>query len=157
MNNSQMQPVIRRVVQLLVAGDYKAVERLSGGRLLTAEEIKEGIEEYGRTLVMPPDETFEELDVVETGTPNAPSYAIQFDLWTVEGGHSDLTLSLTLTRKDDDSYALQIDDLRSLIEACHALTSLRSSGASQSCPCLHRNLAQPGKPRKYRARTSQRI
>jgi hypothetical protein len=114
MNNSQMQPVLRRVVHLLVAGDYKAVERLSGGRLLTAEEIKEGIEEYGRTLVTPPDETFEELDVVQTGTPNAPSYAIQFDLWTAEEGHSDLTLSLTLTRKDDDSYDLQIDDLHVL-------------------------------------------
>jgi hypothetical protein len=63
---------------------------------------------------MPPDEAFEDLDVVDVDASGPMRHGVRFDLWTAQEGRSDLTLEMTITDVGADSYDLQIDDLHVL-------------------------------------------
>lgn len=58
---------VRQVVVLLVSRDWVALEQLTSGRRLSAEEVERAVSEYPGTLSMPPDKVLEFLDVVEVG------------------------------------------------------------------------------------------
>jgi hypothetical protein len=87
---------IKSVVSLLVTGEYETLASLTSGRMLSAEEMRRAVEDYGRTLVMPPDKAFAELDhgTVKDSTPPRHWYAVP--LWTLEQGRSDLEMQLAL-------------------------------------------------------------
>ena len=89
MDALKMRKTVRRSVELLVAGDYEGLERASRGHRLTAEQLRQAVEEYGRELRMPPEVVFDNLDVneIEGAIPRASWVLV--DLWTVEG--DDLT------------------------------------------------------------------
>jgi len=114
MTDQRIREVVRSVVGLLARRDYEALQRLSRGRRLTATELRQAVEEYGRTIIMPPDEAFEDLDVVDVDAPSPMRHGVRFDLWTAQEGRSDLTLEMTITDVGADSYDLQIDDLHVL-------------------------------------------
>ena len=59
---------VRQIVELLVAGEYAQVARVTRGERLDAASIERAIREYGRKLVMPPDTAFGQLDVVQVKT-----------------------------------------------------------------------------------------
>jgi hypothetical protein len=63
---------------------------------------------------MPPELVFDNLDVVgiEGAAPRA--WSVLVDLWTVEEGHSDLTLELLLTDTGGELYNIEIYDLHVL-------------------------------------------
>ena len=108
-----MREAVRRVVAALVRGDYGALESLSGGVRLTAAEMARAVREYGRTLVMPPEEAFG-LDVIEIEGARPREWRVSVDLWTVEEGQSDLTLELTLRESDKEIYDVEIDNIHVL-------------------------------------------
>ena len=114
MTDQRIREVVRRVASLLAHGDYDALERLSRGKRLTAAELKQAVQEYGRTLVMPPDEAFERLDVVDVDAFSPKRHGVRLDLWTAQEGRSDLTLEITITDTGPESYDVQIDDLHVL-------------------------------------------
>jgi hypothetical protein len=106
--------VIREIVSLLVQGNFESVQRLSKGIRLTAEEMRDAIEEYGRQLVMPPSEAFESLDVVKVDDVEPQRWSVRFDLWTKKEGRSDLSLELTLIERTGESLDVEIDDIHVL-------------------------------------------
>ncbi len=106
-----VQECVRSVVALLVAGDWSGLERLTSGRRLSAEEIQLAVIGYGRTLVTPPDEALNMLDVVEVAAALTRTLRIRVPLWTVEEGRSDLELELTLREVIDGVFSVQLDDL----------------------------------------------
>ena len=114
MDKSKIRDTVRRLVEMLVVGDYHGLERASQGRRLTAEQLRQAVEEYGRELRMPPELVFDDLDVVgiEGAAPRA--WSVLVDLWTVEEGRSDLTLELVLTETGGEQYDIQIWDLHVL-------------------------------------------
>lgn len=115
--NKNTEVRIRRtlacVVEMLVKGEYSELEALSNGVRLQAEHIKLSIDDYGKTLIQPPDEAYDEIDVVQIDGKTPFDYSIRFRLFTHEEGRSDLELQATFV--DDDPTAelmrVEIDDL----------------------------------------------
>jgi hypothetical protein len=82
---------------------------------LTAEQLRQAVEEYGRELQKPPEVVFDNLDVngIEGAIPRA--WWVLVDLWTVEEGRSDLTLELRLTdNTGGELYDIEINNLHVL-------------------------------------------
>jgi hypothetical protein len=102
---------VRAVVALLVAGEYDEVERRTGGKRLTSADIAAAVTAYGRRLVHPPQEAFDELDVVRVAGVVPPTWSVRVGLWSAEEGRSDLTLELTVTQGGGGSYGVELDDL----------------------------------------------
>ena len=53
---------------------------------MKAEYTSDGVNEYGRTLAMPPEAAFESLDVVQVTRAFSDQYSVRFDLYIEEGG-----------------------------------------------------------------------
>lgn len=104
--------LIQHVVELLVAGRYQELERLSQSRRLNAGEIEQAVLDYGRTMVMPPGRALE-MDVVEVEHQKPPAFAVTVTLWSREEGRSNLSLELTLI-EHDEGPVVEIDNLHVL-------------------------------------------
>ena len=113
MTTEQLRQIARQLVALLVAKNYEELERITRGQRLSSNALRLAVNQYGRRLVMPPDERFKELHCVPVRDAKPPAYGIRFDLWTAEEGRSDLTLEFSV-RGNDDSYDIELDDLHVL-------------------------------------------
>jgi hypothetical protein len=109
-------------VGLLVRGQYEVLERMTQGKRMPAEEMARAISEYGRRLKLPPPEAYADLRHVTErewacGRFCGPgegrhAYYVEFPLWTVEEGQSDLELVLVLVEVMDDVYGVELHDIR---------------------------------------------
>lgn len=107
------ESVVREVVDHLARGEYhEAVESCDASRL-TAEEVKQVVLDYGRTLAAPPADAYKELDVVQIIDPSRQAWSVRVPLWTQEEGRSDLTLELTVVLSGDKP-SIELDDLHVL-------------------------------------------
>jgi hypothetical protein len=113
-DKSKIRDTVRRLVEMLVAEDYDSIEEATRGRRLTAEQLSQAVDEYGRELQMPPEVVFHNLDVneIEGAIPRAAWVLV--DLWTVEEGRSDLTLEIRITDTGGDLYDIEINNLHVL-------------------------------------------
>lgn len=109
----KLSRTIQRLMGHLVRGDYAAVETLTAGQRLSADQIEHAIAEYGRRLVAPPSD-ISPRSIVETEASNPDRWSVYVDLWTEEEGRSDLTLELTLTESSRETYDVQIDNIHVL-------------------------------------------
>jgi hypothetical protein len=91
-----VEVTVRAVVDLLVRGEYEAVERMAEGERMSAGEIDQAISEYGRTLVRPDLAEWWPLVEITPVTAERGKVHVAAPLWTVEEGRSDLTLELWL-------------------------------------------------------------
>jgi hypothetical protein len=94
---TSVEVAVGTVFDLLVRGEYEAVERMTEGDRMSAGEISEAISEFGRTLVRPDTEEWWPLVVVTPVTAERGKLHVAAPLWTAEEGRSDLTLELWLT------------------------------------------------------------
>ena len=108
LDREKAEATVCHVVGLLAAGDYRALEQLSGGGL-SAHEVRQSVEDYGRSVLPSP---FEMGEPVAVTGPRA--WAVDMDLHTAEEGRSDLTLSLTLLDDPGPLYGVRLDDLHVL-------------------------------------------
>ena len=99
---------VRYVVGLLASEDYDSLGRLSDGTL-TADELRLAISRYGGVVLAEPFD-LGEFEALDSGS----GWWTDVDLYTVEEGRSDLTLSLTLLDASGAHYGVQIEDLRTL-------------------------------------------
>ena len=103
---------IRAVVDTLVKGHFDQLERDGRSGRLSAHELQEALQAYGRTIIPLPDEAFR-LAAVYPITGKTATWAIDLPLWTAEEGRSDLTLSLTVSASQHGVH-VEIDDLHTL-------------------------------------------
>lgn len=106
--------MLQYIIRLLVEKKYKELERLTSSRRLTSLEIENAIADYGEVLIFPPDEAFNQIDVIEINGSNPKSWSIRFDLWTEVEGLSDLSLEATLKLNKEKSLDVEIDNLHML-------------------------------------------
>ena len=104
-----LRPAIRDVVHELTAGNYELLERDGRTGRLTASEVRDAIQEYGRTLIDLPAVAFDEGG--DSFQINNSRWAVDQDLWTAEDGHSDLTLELDAVVTADGTWSVVITDL----------------------------------------------
>jgi hypothetical protein len=91
-----VEVTVRTLVDLLVRGEYEAVERMTEGDRMSAREIDQEISEYGRTLARPDPAEWWPLVEITPVTAERGKLHVAVPLWTVEEGRSDLTLELWL-------------------------------------------------------------
>lgn len=103
--------LLRQLVGWFVLGDFQAIADRSKGVRLTPDMMRRAIKEYGRTLVMPPEEAFSNIDAIRVSMTDQPTWSIRFDLWTKEEGRSDLSLECTIIVCSDGFIDLEIDNL----------------------------------------------
>lgn len=111
--NEQLRQPVREIVELLAAGKYAEVEALTGGIRLSAQEMAKAIVDYGRQLVIPPEEAFGLMDVVEVRNVQPPRWSVTMPLWTREEGRSDLSLELTVVG-GQKGCGVELDDIHAL-------------------------------------------
>jgi hypothetical protein len=106
-----MRVLIRRLVDDLVVGNYAQIEDSGRAGRLDQEAIQRAILTYGRTLIALPESALETAHVypLDQGASNL----VEVELWTVEEGCSDLTLSVLI--KNDGAHAqISIQDIHVL-------------------------------------------
>ena len=109
---ARIRATMRYIVQLLVERDYMELQKVTNATRLTAEHIESGVKEYGCTLVMPPDERFDDIDVIEIENSEKGEYSVRFRLFTEEEGESDLELQATLIDSPSAKFMLvEIDGI----------------------------------------------
>ncbi|MGH3973073.1 MAG: DUF7668 domain-containing protein [Pseudonocardiaceae bacterium] len=106
-----IKTAVQIAIDLLVRGEFDALEAMIRGRRLNAAQMAAAINEYGRTLVVPPEYAWELLDVVQVTNSDPPLYDVRMPLFTKEEGRSDLTLFLTLREFDRGLLETEIDGI----------------------------------------------
>ena len=91
----ELVPALKDLIGELVRGNYTQLEADGRAGRLSADEIEQAIASYGCTLVEIPDEVLRNTEAIPIESEGA-CWAVDVDLWTREGGRSDLTLSLTM-------------------------------------------------------------
>ena len=104
---------LRRIIKLFVDGNYSALAIKAQGIRLSANDMKYAIRTYGKSLVFPPDEAFDNIDIIEVKNSKPRRYSLRFDFWTKEEGRSDLTLEATVI-EDAERLRWEIDDIHVL-------------------------------------------
>lgn len=112
--DQRVRATVLQLLHWLVAGDYAAIEQFTLGVRLSASLLHQAIADYGRTLVMPPASSLDQLDVIEIDGSNPKAWSVRVDLWTVEEGRSDLTLECTLMDRPGDLLTAEVDNLHVL-------------------------------------------
>ena len=103
---------IRDLVHQLVTGNFDLLQSDGRAGRVTAEQLAQGITEYGRTLVDLPEAAWDLAVCYQIdGKPGV--FAVDLPLWTREEGRSDLTLQFMLM-VTADGPRLEIDDLHVL-------------------------------------------
>ena len=110
----KISDAVRRLVEMLVAEDYDGIEEATRSRRLTADQLRQAVDEYGRELRMPPEVAFHNFDVNEIEGAIPREAWVLADLWTVEEGRSDLTLEIRITDTGGEIYDIEINNLHVL-------------------------------------------
>lgn len=108
----EVRNAVERLVDDIVAGRFQDLE--ADGRIgrLTADELRNAVAQYGRTITPLPRECWSLADeFADEARPDELS--LDIPLWTVEEGRSDLTLSVSC-RRDRTGIFVAIDDLHVL-------------------------------------------
>jgi len=104
---------VRQIVALLATKDYDQIMCLTGGQRLDAIAIESAIRGYGKTVVLPPDSAFDDLNIVRVQNAHPPRWSVRMGLWTAEEGRSDLSVELTVI-ECESGYVIELDDIHVL-------------------------------------------
>ena len=113
MSLNELRLATRDIVDQLVSGDYESLVKQVAKSRLTSDDLRNVIVDYGRKLVSPPMDAYQDLDAVRIEDTNAPTWSVRAPLWTVEEGRSDLTLELTIVL-GSNTPRVELDDLHAL-------------------------------------------
>lgn len=113
MVNSNVRDRIKQTLiivnDMLVRGDYAGLADLCGGLHLKANNIQSEIVGYGRKLIYPPNEAYEDVDAIQIQGRFPVQYSIRFPFFTEEEGRSDLELQATFIDSDPNSGIMRIE------------------------------------------------
>lgn len=107
----QIIQITKQIMFLLKCKNFTTLIGITGGERITGKEIENEINAYGRTIIIPPDMAYDEIDIIKCVDMNR--FSVNMPFWTSEEGRSDLTLQLTIdfsTKKP----IIAIDDIHVL-------------------------------------------
>jgi len=111
--NDKLREPVNQIISLLVAAKYAELEEQTHGVRLSANAMAKAIAEYGRTLVLPPEDGFSLMNVVEVTNAHPKRWSVAMPLWTKEEGRSDLTVEMTIVERES-IFSVELDDIRVL-------------------------------------------
>ena len=110
-----VEDVVLSVVLMLVEGEYKTLEAMTGGVMLSADHMANAIDQYGHALVMPAStDLLASAVYIEIAPPDPRRLAVDVPLWTADEGRSDLTAQMTLTEVSPGLWDIELNDIRVL-------------------------------------------
>jgi hypothetical protein len=112
-SNELLKATARSLAEQLARGEYEAVIAESSASRLRADDLRNVVRDYGRTLVAPPETAYQDLDAVAVRGTTPPRWSVRAPLWTKEEGRSDLTLELTVIL-NAVRVSFELDDLHVL-------------------------------------------
>ena len=111
--NEKIKLIVKQILSWLAVGDFAKLVELTKGIRMSGDEIKMAIQDYGKTLCVPPEDAFGLMDVVEIRNASIPQFSARMPLWTKEEGRSDLTLELTI-KMPNKKAEVELDDIHVL-------------------------------------------
>jgi hypothetical protein len=109
-----LKPTLKKLVADLVSGDHSMLEQDGRSGRLDAKQIEGAILRYKCHLIDPPISAYDDLEAFYIKGSVPPAWAVDIDLWTIEEGRSDLTLSVTISEENPNVIRIEIDDLHVL-------------------------------------------
>lgn len=101
----------KHIVQMLVKCDYDAIVKYTNGIRLPKDEIEYAVKDYGCKIVMPPEDVFDNLDVVEVENTSPREWSVRCPLWTKEEGPSDLSVEMSMIEESADRLRVELDNI----------------------------------------------
>ncbi|MFE9751040.1 hypothetical protein ACFYOT_39560 [Saccharothrix saharensis] len=106
----EVRRLVRRAVGMLAAGEFHELERWTGGRRLSAEDMAQVLERYEVLPVLPTDEElFAETDFYDV-SGDGSAYHVETNLWS-DHGVTDLQLRLDIAETTPGHYSVEVNDL----------------------------------------------
>ena len=113
-DTTRLSATLAAVDKLLHERRYSELALLTGGKRLTADQIRSGIEDYPEELTTRPAYDLTDGDVVYVDGSIPAEWSVYLHLWRKDGGRSDLTAELTLVDTDAGLYRVEIDGIHVL-------------------------------------------
>lgn len=111
----KMKKNITRLMELFVEKRYSEIAGWSKNIRLTADEIKEAIDDYGRgqKVVSPPPDFLNHVDFMQIADADdgRKQWYVVFDLWMDKDGKSDLSVELTFIDSPEECYDIEVDNI----------------------------------------------
>lgn len=108
MGPNELGLVAKHVMKLLVEQRFDELEKATGGKNLSADDMVTAVEDVGSALVMPPENVWRDLRVMSVRNwPGA--YNVKLDLWTARGRTSN-SVELTIHVKNGKPV-IEVDDI----------------------------------------------
>ena len=106
---------VKEIVKKLVNGEYKLLEQSGKLDNITSDELEDAIIQYGESLSLPPEESYNKIDIFKLTNPKKyrEEYFVDMDLWT-DGHKSDLTLSCEVTVNDNNEVNVTVSSVHVL-------------------------------------------
>lgn len=114
MDTDSVREAVRKLISLLVAGDFSALKQANMLGPSTQEEYAAALQRYLRgreVLTEPPEAEYAKLDLYKTADANRQR--LDFDLWTTNG-RSDLTAQIYVEQLPSGAIHVTLYDLRVL-------------------------------------------
>jgi hypothetical protein len=105
--------IVIQAMLLISQFNYDGVEKLSNGIRLNAEQIRDAIKEYGRTVLPFPQAELKLVDVIEVINSMPKKWSVVVPFWTQEEGRSDLSLELTCI-DEEGNLRVEVDNIHVL-------------------------------------------
>lgn len=114
MNAEKLNSTVKRVTELLAREAYEELEKLSKGVHLAANELKQAVDGYGRTILPLPKHAYGEINVIKIERVDPKQWSVNVPVYTKEEGKSDLTLELTLVDSSSELFGVEVHNLHVL-------------------------------------------
>jgi hypothetical protein len=101
------------MVERIAQGDYESLVQRCAKSRLTSQDVSLVVRNYGREVISPPIDAYQNLDSVPIKNATVPTWSVRLPLWTKEEGWSDLTLELTIALGSGDPI-VELDDIHVL-------------------------------------------
>ena len=111
-----IETTVRTAVDLLVRGEFQALECLDQSDRVSAAKAQAAVLDYGRELAPPDNVWWDSVSITQVNDQPTRTFHVAAPLWTTEEGRSDLTLEMRLVelRPPTGVYELHIEDLHVL-------------------------------------------
>lgn len=104
--------VLKKLVELLVNRDFESIKASGAAARVPVDALEDEMNEHGRSFIPLPDAAWERVEPIQV--QDEARWYVDVDLWTVEDGESDLTLSVEVERAGDGTWKAEIQNLHTL-------------------------------------------
>lgn len=113
--DEKMQKTIIRLIKLFVEERYSEIADWSNNIRMTADEMKEEVDDYayGQKVIFPTANFLNDVDIMGIVDTNdgRKRWSVIFELWMDKEGKSDLSVELFFINSSEEYYDIEINNI----------------------------------------------